>query len=121
MDTTTRFGKTIYLAHYHFQAAHLETVKAQMADLGAPTIRVVDCGDHYQAIEGCHRLRAAKALGLSPVIVVLGDDMPISEIEGLDIEIDSDAGLTTAGDLAGWLADAPRLDAVSFAEIEVTA
>ena len=46
---------------------HLETVKAQMIDLGSPTIRVVDMGeDCYVALEGSHRIMAACELGVEP-------------------------------------------------------
>lgn len=44
----------------------LEKVKGEMRELGAPEIRVVDCGDHYQALEGSHRIAAAHALGIMP-------------------------------------------------------
>ena len=48
-------------------ARHLETVVADMKELGAPTILVVkDPAGGYAALEGSHRLAAAKKLGLKP-------------------------------------------------------
>lgn len=41
---------------------HLEKIKEQMKELGPPTIRVVDRDDHLVAIEGSHRLHAARDL-----------------------------------------------------------
>jgi len=48
----------------------LEEVSQVMRRRGPPTIRVYDAGDHYMALEGCHRVAAAVALGL-PVRVKL--------------------------------------------------
>jgi hypothetical protein len=48
----------------------LAGVIAEMQILGAPIIEVVDCGDHYQALEGSHRLAAAAALGLVPILTI---------------------------------------------------
>lgn len=64
---------TVYTIHAT-EAEHLARVTAEMRTLGAPTIRVVDCGDHYQALEGTHRLHAAAALGLTPELVILAQD-----------------------------------------------
>ena len=75
----------VALVHEHFDADHLEAVKAQMLTLGAPRIRAVwmEVYGVWAALEGCHRLRAAHALGLEPVIdeveysdelTVLGED-----------------------------------------------
>ncbi len=41
-----------------------------MCVLGAPKIEVVDCGDHYQALEGSHRLAAAAVLDLAPELII---------------------------------------------------
>jgi hypothetical protein len=59
-------GKTkmnIILPHDHFDAAKLGTVKAEMRALGAPVIKAVNCGEFFVALEGSHRIRAAKELG----------------------------------------------------------
>ena len=64
---------TVYAIHAP-EARKLETVKAEMQMLGAPTIRVINCGDHYRAIEGSHRLAAAADLGIIPNFVVIEQD-----------------------------------------------
>lgn len=60
----------IALVHEHYDGIKLEAVKAEMLTLGAPTIKAVwvECYGRWQALEGCHRIRAAKALGLVPEI-----------------------------------------------------
>lgn len=59
---------TIYLLHDHYDNKHLNSVKEKMKVLGAPTVRAVFDGEVYGAVEGCHRIRAAKDLGLTPII-----------------------------------------------------
>lgn len=61
----------IALVHSHYDKDHLEAVKTQMAQIGAPLIHAVwmECYGHYAALEGCHRVRAAKELGLEPIII----------------------------------------------------
>jgi hypothetical protein len=89
---------TLYTIH-GFNEAHVEAVMAEMRTLGAPTIRVVDCTDHYMAIEGTHRLEAAARLGLSPNLAVLDQDETI-EIDSLDIDgLETDRPYT-AGEIA---------------------
>ena len=77
---------TIALVHKHYDATHLEAVKAEMAKLGAPVVKAVwmECYGHYAALEGCHRIRAAKELGLVPLIVDVeySDDL----VDGMDGE-----------------------------------
>lgn len=60
----------IALVHNHYDPDHLAAVIEEMKTLGAPTIKAVwmECYDHFAALEGCHRIRAAKALGLVPEI-----------------------------------------------------
>ncbi len=58
----------IILPHAHYDAGKLAAVTVEMKAMGAPTIKAIDCGDHYVALEGTHRIRAAHALGLVPVI-----------------------------------------------------
>lgn len=64
----------IHLLHNHYDKEHLEEVKKEMLKRGAPTIKAykVENG-FYMAIEGCHRLRACKELGLTPKIDILTD------------------------------------------------
>lgn len=57
--------------HEHFNPAHLDHVIAEMKRRGPPVLRGtfdVHSGAWLMR-EGTHRLRAAKALGLAPVIV----------------------------------------------------
>ena len=78
---------TIALVHDHYDDEHLAEVIEEMRTLGAPKIHAVwmECYDGYQALEGCHRIRAAHALGLTPEIVEVeySDDMA-SSIPGYD-------------------------------------
>lgn len=57
-----------------------------MASLGAPTIRVIACGDYYMALEGSHRLAAAHDLDIEPEFVVFeqDDEIDISEFDWFD-------------------------------------
>lgn len=77
---------TIYLSHDHYDPDHLVEVKAEMAKLGSPTIRVIDADGGYWAVEGCHRLRAAEELGV-PVNVVVLD--PAEQIDHTTIDLDT--------------------------------
>lgn len=72
----------IYLVHKHYDAAHLETVKAEMLKLGAPTIKAFwdEALNAWVAVEGCHRLRAAKALSVTPVIDQVNYDSNWSDV-----------------------------------------
>jgi hypothetical protein len=73
----------------------LETVKTEMLRLGAPTIRCVEDGNGLWAVEGTHRLAAAAALGLTPVVEILdGDDE--TEIQHLDLDGLDDQTMTLA-------------------------
>jgi len=69
----------VALVHDHYDEKHLEEVKAEMLTFGAPVIKAVwmECYDMYAALEGCHRIRAAKELGLEPIIeeVEYSDDL----------------------------------------------
>lgn len=78
----------IALLHSHYSADHLAAVTSEMVRLGAPKIKAVwlECHVMWAALEGCHRLRAAHALGLDPVI---------EEVEYSDSAINED-GLTVS-------------------------
>lgn len=94
----------IALAHNHFDTKHLVSVMAEMQKAGAPTIRIyhVD-GSVYQAIEGCHRLRAAAALGITPDFEYLDADDLRSEIDGLDYEDGEECNPeATIGTIGDW-------------------
>jgi hypothetical protein len=69
-EPETRTMRVITL-HEHDETRAAE-VMGDMQTLGAPTIRVIDCGDHYQAIEGTHRLVAAARLGLPVNLDIIG-------------------------------------------------
>lgn len=62
--------RTVYAKHEPYTTGHLADVVAEMRDRGAPTIRVVQRGPIFYALEGSHRLAAAHYLGLEPKIVV---------------------------------------------------
>lgn len=51
-------------------AKHLEEVKSEMSKIGAPVIKAVwmECYGHWAALEGSHRVVAAKSLGIEPII-----------------------------------------------------
>jgi hypothetical protein len=80
----------IALAHDHYSEEHLQEVIEEMKILGPPVIRAVwqECWDMYVALEGCHRLRAAKALGLIHII----DEIDYDDVCDLDLR-DPELGL----------------------------
>jgi len=88
---TTR-TETLALAHGHYDAEHLESVKSAMTALGSPTLRAwYDAANGlYRLLEGCHRTRAAVALGLPVTLeLVEWDDDPTllcdrTDLPGLD-------------------------------------
>jgi hypothetical protein len=82
----------IALVHQHFDAAHLEAVKEKMLELGAPKIKAVrmDCYGFWVALEGSHRIRAAKKLGFMP---------KIEEIEYSEVVTTQELGLDFGGDI----------------------
>lgn len=73
---------TVYAIHAP-EAEKLEEVMAEMETLGAPSIRVINCGDYYMAMEGSHRLAAAHELGIDPELVIYEQDDEI-DISGFD-------------------------------------
>jgi len=77
-------NETIIAPHGVDRASeHYHKVLDSMKRLGAPTIRVVDLGDGYQAIEGSHRLAAAKELGLIVFIVKVNGKRVRHDFQGL--------------------------------------
>lgn len=96
-------------------ATHLAEVTTQMQALGVPSIRVVDCGDHYMALEGSHRLAAAAALGIQPDFEVFAQDeiIDITKFDWFDRA--NWAGETyPAGEVAGELFASTQAVAYSF-------
>ena len=75
----------IALLHTHHSKEHLAAVKEEMRTLGAPEIHAVwmEVYGHWVALEGCHRIRAAKELDLTPEIIEVEytDEMLSSVIE----------------------------------------
>lgn len=117
--TVTSHGVTLHPMHTIYaihapEADKLAAVIEQMRSLGAPTIEVVDCGDFYMALEGSHRLAAAHALGLTPVLVIRDQDEML-EVSGYDWydganwAVDGQAQYS-AGEVAGELHGAGNVD-----------
>ena len=81
----------IALIHSEFSADHLAAVVESMKALGAPVIKAVwmEAFGHFAALEGCHRIRAAAELGLTPII---------EEIEYSEETTTADLGLDFGGD-----------------------
>lgn len=94
---------TVYAIHAP-DADKLEAVKAEMETLGAPTIRVVNCGDYLMALEGSHRLAAAYKLGIEPEFVVLEQDdaLNIADFDWFD-SANWGGEVYSAGEVAGEL------------------
>jgi hypothetical protein len=92
---------TVYAIHAP-HSDRLEAVKTAMSVLGAPTIQVVNCGDHYMALEGSHRLAAANELGLVPNFVVFEQDeaLDITAFDWFDAT-NWDDTVYSAGEVAG--------------------
>lgn len=97
---------TILLVHDHFNETHLESVKREMLILGAPVIRAVENGEEWIALEGCHRIRAAKALGLVPVIEPVTDEE--ITLDDLGVELDSEEPESLAFDVARKIFETSR-------------
>ncbi len=81
----------IALVHTEYDSSRLIKIRDEMIRIGAPKIHAVwmDCYDHWQALEGCHRLRAAYDLGLTPEIIEVDyTDQMCSSIIGYDGDSD---------------------------------
>ena len=102
---------TIILLHKHYDQQHLAEVTQQMRELGAPSIRGIHdiSNGTFIALEGCHRVRAAKELGHTPDLVDVGiygedgyidreamDDLTINSLTSDDNLIDDPE--STVGD-----------------------
>ena len=102
---------TIALTHKHYTDEHLAEVTEEMKTLGAPAIRCIwsEMYGIWMAVEGCHRLRAAYELGLTPTIIDISDDEQVTyQYDGYDITVD-------VIDLAEELTDnAPRTKLLDF-------
>lgn len=67
--------------------AHLAEVISEMAELGTPTIKAVwmEVYGAWVALEGSHRIAAAKALGLTPEIEEVEYD-ELGAFAGMDLD-----------------------------------
>jgi len=93
----------IILAHNYFDPKGLIDVISDMQKMGAPKIRIVHFENNvYQAIEGCHRLRAAAALGVTPDFEELDGGTLRSEVDGLDYDDGNDPSTTTVNSIGDW-------------------
>ena len=92
---------TLYTIHGH-REDRVAKVMEEMLKLGAPAIRVVDCGDHYQAIEGTHRIEAARRLNL-PVRMIVIDEDEMIEADSLDTGYFADGEKYPAHEIASEL------------------
>lgn len=103
----------IILTHKHFEQSHLEEVKNTMTTMGAPKIKAIwsEIYGAWLAVEGCHRIRAAKELNLIPEIIDISEDETvIMQIDGEDEEVN-------VSDLLEELTEnAPKTDYISFEE-----
>ena len=74
----------IALLHNHYSEEHLEEVKKEMIKRGAPVIRAIwsECYGMWMAVEGCHRIRAAKSLGITPIIKDITNQKTITLDDG---------------------------------------
>lgn len=78
----------------------LADVVAEMATLGSPKIRAVDCGDYLMALEGVHRIAAAAELGVALDLEIL-DQNDLVKADSLDWQDLRRGESYTAGELAG--------------------
>jgi hypothetical protein len=93
----------VILLHRHYDSSDLEEVRTQMAALGSPTIRAIEVACYCVAIEGCHRLRAAKADGVPVRIEMLDEDGEI-DLDTLDL------------DTLNWFGDERSIPVLDFVE-----
>lgn len=101
----------INLFHNSYNETHLNEVKEIMVKRGAPKIRAIWSEIHgeWLAVEGCHRLRAAEQLGLTPQII------DISNQKTVTIQIDDEMVKVKVAELAEELNDtAHRRHSIKF-------
>lgn len=90
---------TLYTIHAVDQVK-LAGVVAEMAVMGSPKIRAVDCGDYLMALEGVHRIAAAAQLGIALDLEILDQDELVAA-DSLDWQDLQRGESYTAGELAG--------------------
>ena len=104
----------IALLHGHYSEEHLKAVRTEMETLGAPTIKAIynEVEGVWMACEGCHRIRAAKELGIAPII----EDVTECETVTIDWDGDPDTEIEVA-EIAEILSGRmSRTEIVSFEE-----
>ena len=94
---------TVYAIHAP-EDDKLAAVVSEMKKLGAPSIKVINCGDYYMAVEGSHRLAAAAALEINPVFDVIeqGEEISIKDFDWFEAQ-NWDRTVYEAGEVAGEL------------------
>jgi len=100
-------GMKIALIHEGFEEEHLGEVIECMERAGAPRIRAVwmECYGHWAALEGCHRIRAAKLLGLVPEIIEVDYDAAVWVGDNEVSEVSEGSEVPSEGYLASEIAD----------------
>jgi hypothetical protein len=90
---------TLYTIHEH-NDEKLQSVIEEMRTLGSATVRVVDCGDFLMALEGCHRIAAAKETGIPLDLIILEQDDVVNSntLDWQDLQPEMEY---VAGELAG--------------------
>lgn len=80
---------TIALFHPQHDVNKLEQVKSEMQTLGAPVIKGFWSENYgmWLAVEGCHRIRAAKELGIMPIMEQIESETVIIQNDGEDQEM----------------------------------
>lgn len=88
---------TVALFYNYYDEEKLEYVKEDMKIMGRPEIKVIETeeGD-YIALEGTHRLRAAKELGITPKFKVVKYDK-VENKKILDLVPDSQDSIFQKG------------------------
>ena len=103
----------IVIAHKYYNKEHLDSVMSDMAQMGAPVIRAIydEANSVFVALEGCHRIRAAKKLGLTPII----SEVNFDDVAGLALN-DPKLSLDFDNDtlIDDFFYDAPRRPIIEF-------
>lgn len=73
----------IALYHNDYDKEHLKKIIEKMKILGSPKIKAIwiEAYECWAALEGCHRIRAAKKLGLTPEIIEIKYDAKKTTID----------------------------------------
>lgn len=109
---------TLILVHDYFDAEHLAAVTAEMRTLGGPTLRAVETGEgEYYLLEGCHRARAAVALGKTITLELVDYDCETDEKTPLCELVDGLDSDTEAGRVIGRAAFGPEM--LSCDDVEI--